>query len=67
MSSICIVFVTIDQIPACKIRLRHIKIINIIVSFFLFFYSKKFKKTVNLHNNFLMRQNETIERQLYKL
>lgn len=56
MSSICIVFVTIDQIPACKIRLRHIKIINIIVSFFLFFYSKKFKKTVNLHNNFF---NET--------
>lgn len=39
MSSICIVFVTIDQIPACKIRLRHIKIINIIVSFFLLFYS----------------------------
>lgn len=50
MSSICIVFVTIDQIPACKIRLRHIKIINIIVSFFFIILLNVIQKIVNLHN-----------------
>ena len=56
MSSICIVFVTIDQIPACKIRLRHIKIINIIVSFFFIILLNVIQKIVNLHNIFF---NET--------
>ena len=56
MSSICIVFVTIDQIPVCKIRLRHIKIINIIVSFFFIILLNVIQKIVNLHNIFF---NET--------